>query len=432
MADPRSSAQHDPARRRPPNSSAGPLGDAAGIAPIHPHADPFDRGLWRLMYFAFWLCASLMAGLMLLPRDPTRLGGLQWIGWTLALALISAAACGYRLAIHEAMVDLQLRERVFLGLAVLIVTLAPAVVESAHIIPDGLLWATPLLIFLAPSPAIARRLLAWLLLGGWLAAFHVRGLPLYLLLGVFAVSWLFAVGAVHFTFIGEGSGLSARWAARRVLRNALAVSLPALAVALLVYWIWPGQGLNLLGPLWSPPEGAPQSEAVYHRIDSIQLLRLIWHGAVALVLTVLFFVVLLYLRRLFLGRRRGEAPSELLPGQTARMTFAQNIPEESRPSLTGRRGVLVRLWGRWAVALKNEGFGRQRGETARRFAERLVREHPEAAPPTSMTGLFEKAHYGQTEPSADDEETMRILVAEELSRQSLRMQTSAESLDDIE
>ena len=432
MADPMPSVKHDPAPRRPSPPSAGPLGDAAGIAPVHPHADPFDRGLWRLMYFAFWLCASLMAGLILLPRDPSTHGGLQWIGWTLALALISAAACGYRLAIHEAMVDLHLRERVFLGLTVLIVAISPAVVESAHIIPDGLLWATPLLIFLAPSPAIARRLLGWLLLGGWIAAYHMRGLPQYFLLGLFAVSWLFAVGAVHFVFIGEGSGLSARWAARRVLRNALTVSLPALAVAFLIYWIWPGQGLNLLGLLWEAPGGAPPGEAAYRRIDPIQLLRLIWQGAVALALTVLFFVVLMYLRRLFLSRHRGEVPSELLPGQTARMTFARSLPEGPLPSLAGRRGVLVRLWGRWAVAMKNEGLGRRRGETASRFAERLGREHPGAAPPASMTGLFEKAHYSQTEPSADDEETMRILVAEELSRQSLRMQTTAESLDDIE
>jgi hypothetical protein len=81
--------------------------------------------------------------------------------------------------------------------------------------------------------------------------------------------------------------------------------------------------------------------------------------------------------------------------------------------------------------MKREGFGRFRGETAGHYAERLGREFPEGAPLAEMTRLFEKAHYGLAESTADEEESMRILVAEELSRQSLRLQTSAESLDDI-
>ena len=394
-----------------------------------------DSGLWAVMALALWLNAVLMAALILLP-------GRGWGAW-LALAAWAAGlgAAAWllgraRAIVHDAIFSLSYRDRAFLALGIVVLFLMPAVAKGPRVLSDGFLWAAPALILAAVRPTLARLALAWTLAGAWFAAWRVEGVWLAVL-GAFGVSWLAAMGTVHFAFTGEPHGLSGGWALRRAVRNALFTSIPALAAAAAAWWLWPRLGWGGAAggglPRKIVESGGLQPRPTARQIEPMVLADLAWRGILVLILLLLTFALLLYIRRLFLRRQRVNAIGDLLPGQVGRLSYEVKPPSPRHKPLGGLRGKIVTLWARWAAAMGGEGYERKPGETAAQFAHRLESERPEAAPPTPMTELLEKAHYGPAEPTREDLEKMRRLVEDALSEQSLRRQmpmTEAETAED--
>jgi hypothetical protein len=250
------------------------------------------------------------------------------------------------------------------------------------------------------------------------------------LLLIFGLSWLVALGLTHFTFTGEPHGLAGWWPIKRVLLNALVTAIPATmtgAVAWLMWQIWKSPASQTPGAHPSPL--SPDHHRLADRMDPMELMELIWWGAATIGLTVLLYVMLYYLRKFFLKRRLGSWNADVLPGQVARLEFRTAPQAPATPSLSGLRGNIIACWGRWATAMEREGLGRAPGETAAQYAERLAREAPEAAPPDGMTELLERTHYGPEEPGKADLEAMRQFVQEASSRLSLTRQKPMDPAD---
>ena len=388
--------------------------------------------LWSALYVALWLNACALAALVCRGGHPDG----EWVvAWCVAAAVLGAAALmtgSFRAIIHDLLIDLTPRERILSGVMVFVVFLLPALVEEPRVIPDGFLWATPLLLLLAVRPVLARGFLAWTLVGAFCAAREIGGEDGLVLILIFGSTWVLALGASHFTFTGDPHGLSGWRPIRGIARNALTAGIPAALATVVAWLVWPGGGLP-----WSRSEVAPsgavadQQRQLSERIERIDLLALIWQSAVALLILVIVFIGLLYLRKLWLRRlRQHNDQPDMLQGQVAQLEYRQRLARPPAPRLVGLRGRIVRLWSRWAGALEREGLGRREGETAADFARRLDHEKPEAAPPEDLTLWLERAHYGPDEPTQADVEAMRDWVHHELSRQSLRRQAPMESIDD--
>lgn len=386
-------------------------------------------GLWGPFFGALWLNASLLAAIIYFPRY--GLGALAPLAaWIVGLGVIAWLTCRSRIELHDMLVDLGERERLFLGLLILMFLLLPVFSRHCRIIPDGFLWTMPAMMLISVKPHLARRLLAWTLIGGWFAALYIHD-PLSLgLLLAFAVSWLLALGATHFAFTGDPYGLTGWWPFRKVLANALLTSIPATLVGVMIWWFLPKEAVRALRQAGADhPATGLTAHRLADRLSTVDLMVLLWEGAACLVLTAILFIFLLYIRRLILKRRRTSLSEDILLGQVARLEYRVTPPPHTPPSLSGRRGKIVKLWGQWAAAMEREGLGRQSGETAAQFAGRLSRQTPDAAPPAALTGLFEQAHYGPAEPTPADLEAMRQYVQTELSKLSLTGQKPMEPLD---
>ncbi|MCL5269965.1 MAG: DUF4129 domain-containing protein [bacterium] len=397
---------------------------ASGTAPSYEHR----AMLWTGYFLALWLNAILLAALIVFPARGWA-GLIHWALWALGLGVAVLVAASSRLLIHDVLVGLTPRERLFLGLIHAMIFMLPAFSRDAHVIPSGFLWATPGLLALAATPSMARRCLAWTLAGAWMALLNPaleQGRMLLLPAG-FAVSWLAGLGAVHFAFTGEPYGLAGWWPVRRVVRNALLTSIPALATAAGMWWFWPRGRASVVGGADSLAAASPPRRLV-DQIDFMDWLTLVWRGAVTLGITFLLFVVLLYFRRLWHRSARVNVDAGLMPGQVARVEYRRAPRKPPAPRLAGMRGRIVELWGQWAAALGHEGLARRPGETARQFARRLADENLDAAPPEAMTELLERAHYDKAAPDAADLERMREFVQAELSRQSLRRRAPVEEV----
>ena len=307
--------------------------------------------------------------------------------------------------------------------------MTPSLVKGPRVLPDGLLWATPAMMFIAVRANLTRRCLAWTLAGAWFAALGPHQAGLGLVLALFGLSWLVALGATHFAFTGDPYCLAGWWPVRQVLRSALVTAIPALAVGALAWWVWPESASRapLLGSSAGPPARQPQ--ALIQQLDMLDLTALLIRGVIMLFMTILLIVFLFYLRRYLLRRHRTILESEILPSQVARMEYVLRPPTPAPRVLPGLRGRIVTLWGRWAAVLAREGLGRGEGETAAQYATRMGRDEPALTPPPGLTHMLEQAHYGDAEPTPADLEAMRQYVQEELLRLSLHAQKPAESVE---
>ena len=274
--------------------------------------------LMGVLFLTLWVNTSIMSGVIIHGRAGWP-AGIPWILLSsVLLALAATAACRLRRLLHDLLIVLSPREQLVLASGVLALFLLPGLFLPGRILPDGFIWAAPLLLLLSVRPSYTRRFLAWTFLGAWVGGFRIHDTAGMVWMLLFGVSWLTALGATHFAFTGEPHGLAGWWPVRRILRNAWAASVPALATALLAWWVWPEPSLAGRRPAMESPGGGDLIPLAY-RMDRIDLLALIWRGAVSVLLLVLLFLFLLYLRRLWLRRRGGDLASDVLPGQVARL-----------------------------------------------------------------------------------------------------------------
>ncbi|HOE97489.1 MAG TPA: DUF4129 domain-containing protein [Candidatus Sumerlaeota bacterium] len=392
--------------------------------------------LWTVLYFSLWLTAALLAALVafgrpidpllgLAPRDlqPLTSGRMiELAGWTLGLGLTAWLAARNRIEMHDLLVGLSVKERLVPLVFTLVFFLTPMFPESTQVLRHGFLWATPFLLLLAATPSMTRRLLAWMLAGAWFCAGGVGGAAGAALVLGFAAAWLLALGATHFAYLGDPHGLGGWWPARRLARNTVLTALPALLAAVVVWWAWPQRMRRGGGATDAAGPGAPPGARPTPAMDGFDAAEFVYRGVLGILAIIALVILMVLLRRFFRRRLRVRMEGDFLPGQIGQLEQRPLEDAPARPRLSGLRGRIVGQWARWARAMGREVEGRRAGESAAEFAARLARENSAAAPPAELTALLERAHYGETEPAPADAETMRRLVQEELSRQSLRRQ----------
>jgi hypothetical protein len=391
-----------------------------------PVSDPgAGRGptLYGLLYASLWLQASLLAALVLRATHGRALGW-QLALWTAGLGLLCAFTASAWILIHDFLITLNYRERAGLAVLVLALFLMPIFFKAHHIVPEGFLWAAPFVLLISVTPSLTRRGLAWMLLGGWFAAYGLGEPRAWADLAwtlAFATSWLAALGAAHFCYTGAPHGLEGWWPARRLMRNVAATIPAALLAAWLVFEIWPAGTIGKPRPAGAAPVAPhPLRTAAISKMNWLDLLELLWQGVLTLMAVGVLLAVLVWARRWLLARGRPAAPPDLIDSEVARLAYRQQPPPPPAPELPGARGKIVRLWGQWAAAMARAGFIRAPGETAAQFARRLRREGAPQAPPEQLTQLLERAHYAPQEPSAADLAAMRALVHGQLLDQRLR------------
>jgi hypothetical protein len=148
------------------------------------------------------------------------------------------------------------------------------------------------------------------------------------------------------------------------------------------------------------------------QLDPAELGELLSHGAISLAMLLFLVIFMIIMRRLLFRRRGKRVKLNLLPGQVARMEYRTRPPKPPPRRLEGLRALIVELWGNWERRLGAEGLGRRPGETAREYALRLKAERPDPA----VTDMLESAHYGRGEPTEEDVDRMRRLLAVEFAR----------------
>jgi hypothetical protein len=376
-------------------------------------------GLWATAYTALWLNLALLAWLVVWPRH--GVGGL-WIGaaWTLGLGVAAWFVYGARQLVHDALLSLEPSDRTWLGLLLLCPLLAPVFFNGCYVLVDGLQWTAAVLLLMAARPVMLRLCLGASLWSGFWAAFYLQTRVVdAVLLTAFGASWLLALGAAHFAWLGEPHGVPAGWARRRVVANAGLAGLAGAVAGALAWWWWPVGGLHPAGAddlLHRLGLARPPRQEGLH-LSEIDWAQLFWLGVVTLLLTALVIGLILYLRRWLLKRfGGGTAMEELLAGQVQQLQYTQLPPEPPGRQLGGVRGQMVALWCHWAATLAQDGLGRRPDETARQFAARLEAEIPAAAPPAALTQLFEQAHYGDREPGGTELAELARLVETEVDR----------------
>lgn len=366
--------------------------------------------LWGLLYGSLWLNTTLLATLVFFPR--AQASHLKTMAaWAGGLGVPAGLAWLLRIAIHDMLAGLNLKERFFLVLLMAIIFVIPGFLPGFNLLGDGFLWVAPFLIMAAVKAPLARRLLAWNLLGAWCAAGSIHDLAGLGWLLAFGVSWLLALGAHHFAFTGDPYGLSGWWPLRKVLGNALLASLPATLAGVLAWWIWPEHGLAFLR-VSARPAGGVRMDLVSHPLPPAKMAQLYWDLMTCILLLAGLLALMLLVRRYFLKRRRAKIEAGLPPEQQASMEYRPEPAALPSPTLDGPRGEIVKLWGRWAAARERAGHGRKSGETAAQYAQRLAGEDPLSAPPAAMTELLERAHYSREELTTADVEAMRAYVRE--------------------
>lgn len=388
-------------------------------------------GLWGPLYFALWMAGFSFAVMVTVPHNSGwELAGvlLGWAGW---LGLMASLACHQRLPLQDLLSGLLPRERVLLSMVIAAVMFWPAMFREKRVLIDGFLWVAGPLLFLSVTPIMTRVYLGCVLAGAWMSAAMSGHEPWHLaIILIFGLSWLFAIGAVHFAYVGDPHGLAGWWPIYRLFVSVAQAALPAIAAAGAIWLIWPATGLHepYTAVHWSDfvaphAPARPQGE-----VPTLQLATLIWQMLVAGLSLVWLIWIMMYLRKLLGKRSSGQPLVDLMPEQSARMEYRAATPPKPRPKLGGTRGQIVALWRRWCEAMGREATERRDGETAREFTERINAELPAANPGAEMTKLLEQAHYAAEEPSGQDLEQMRLIVEAELSRQSLRKQIPQEPI----
>lgn len=362
--------------------------------------------LWPLLHLAMVLQALGLLTLVEVPWSAEAGWSFYWLFWAGLYLALGAGTWVYRVAITELLIGLSSRERVWGSMFILAAFFGPAAIVSRNVIPDGVLWPATLLLALAVRPGAARWALAWSLFGAWVALGRIDGVDRVALarLAMFAFSWLLALGAVHFVFIGEAYRLRGWWAWRRVVINTFWAGLSGVGVAAIFLWLGP------LHRVVTEPKATtrgPMRSAPSARVNFLDVADLAYHLMLLIVLVTALLASLYYFHRWLVKRRRKPVPVQLMPGQQSQLHFEPTLKEERDEKLEGMRAEIVECWGRWARRQAREGYGREAGETVAEYHERLRESAPDLAPPPEIRELFEAAHYGPVEPDRAALDRMR-------------------------
>lgn len=388
-------------------------------------------GMWGPLYTALWMTGMSLAAMISVPRASSGpMLALVLAGWAIGLGAMAIMASNQRLPLQDLLGGLMPRERLLLAMLMGGVMLGPSLTEEHRVLIDGWLWVAPIMLLFAVTPGMTRVYLGMTLIGAWMAAANSGREPYQLaLLLTFGVSWLMAIGAVHFAYTGDPHGLAGWWLLWRLFVSVFQAALPATLAAVAIWLIWPATGLHHAYVGIRAVDLIAPGPARAGKVPQVEVATLLWQLILACIMIFWMVWIMLYLRRLF-GRRSSAAPMlDLMPEQSARMEYRAATPVKPRTKLGGARGQIVALWRRWSEAMGREAMERRDGETAREFSERLSSDIPATDPNPEMTRLLEQAHYSPDEPGSDEIERMRLMVQNELSRQSLRRQAPTEPIE---
>lgn len=382
-------------------------------------------GLWTTYFLIVWLNATLLAMLVHLP-EPGWLGRAALPAWTVGLGLMALFAAAGHLMLQDTFSDMTPRTRAGLVVIATVLFFCPSF-ANLPVVPHGFLWTLPFFLLTAVREGPARRYMVWSFAGAWMASLRLRTHPEMAALGAYAFSWLLLLGTIHVTFRGAPYGLRGWWPLWRIVRNSLVTVLPAALVGGAMWLIWPTARPEPVG-IQPPGNGlAPREpERLAESVDSEDVIELIRHATLVLVITIVLFIGLVYMRRFLLNRRRGGPVDSILPGQVARVREKPVADPPRRFRLPGLRGQIMEVWKRWAEAMEREGWGRAVGETAEGHRQRLEQHRAEAAPPAEMVHLLEQVHYSERQPNRQDLQRMRRFVRAELQRQGKRLRRRRE------
>jgi hypothetical protein len=272
---------------------------------------------------------------------------------------------------------------------------------------------------IAVSDASIRALLAVMLIGFW-AAFGAldpggASVGVAVALGCGATTlWTFA--AAHFALMATPFGLRGWWPARRVAATVAIYFVPSALAAWLIHRHWPG-GSALVGA----PEidvdaivgpGLPPMPAIrpLRALTSEEFGRLVIQSVISAFVLLVSVVLLHYLRRLLSRKFKPARLPKLLGADVSQVDLHESELLPRRVALKGIRAKIVAQWARWAREASAAGVQRAPGETAAELAARAAEAEGIGEPPAEMTELFERAHYGADEPTAEDLDRMRRLV----------------------
>lgn len=322
-----------------------------------------------------------------------------------------------RLLIQDWHATSPLPERVFYYMIPASIFFVPAFLRGHHVFPEGFILGMFPLLLVAVEPPQARRYLGWTLLAFWSVLYRRPDAGVEWVLA-FGATTLWSLACIHYAFVGAPFGLSGWWPARRAFLSAAIYALPASLAGFMVWAAWP-EPKTTLGAAFPPPEAFADrlsgmgKEEFYSFLVQLGLMAVLVSAAL---------IFLYYLRRWLNRRMRPAALPHVVGGDLSEIDYAARKRPPRRPALSGNRARIVKLWARWARRMEvSVGAVRAPGETAAELDARLAPvtggESPERR---EIIAIFDRAHYGESEPGAEDVKRMRELAEADPDRMERR------------
>ncbi len=304
-------------------------------------------------------------------------------------------------------------ERVGAAAIIAAFVLIPVFFDGLRVVPEGFALALIPSLAMAADATRARRYLFYTFITFWFALARMPEASIFWVLG-FGAATLFALSAIHFTFVGAPFGLRGWWPALQMLR---AVAIYFVPSALAAWWI---QAMIFESPAVREATPPPDSAITYYqpqwdKLSPEQWLQLAARAGMGGLTIMAVLVVLHLFRRRWNRRLKLGALPKILGAEVSEVDYVVAPPKPTKAAFTGRRGEIIRLWRQWTKAREDEGLMREPSETAAEFSLRSNTSSANASDAPTRNAIlqtFERAHYGAEEPTPEAVEQMREWVAQ--------------------
>lgn len=350
------------------------------------------------------------------PEDDPSLRVWMWASFG-ALTFAFLAIMTLRIYIQDWLSTLSGPEKLLVIMMLLASLVLPGPPRFHQIVPEGFATLMPAMLFFSASAIMARRMVFVAILGFWAGISWRGGIELEWILG-FGAALLWTLSAMHFAFTGAPFGLRGWWPFFRVWQTVIFYFVPTAIAATLFFYIWPTPPAVVRNP--SRPR--VDAQMVMQRMmdfDQAQWRDLIIRATISVVVILSLLIVLYYLRK-YLGRKaRPEALPTILGANVGEIEYATTGPRESKPTMEGNRGRVLKLWKRWERAVQPDPAGRETGETAAEYTNRISSdaETTGSTERPAIARMLESAHYASDEPSDSEVRAMEKLVEEDIRSQ---------------
>jgi len=336
----------------------------------------------------------------------------RWFLWSLGGFVLTIAFTGtFRDLMHDWVISLGGGGRIIYGVIVAFAFSWPGFVEGHRVMPEGFAVALPLIAFISARETIVRVFIGYTILGFAMAALGDTPPSLSLTLAV-TFTTIFSITATHFAFTGADFGLRGWWAIGKIAQTSAIYFFPTALVAAATFLFWPEFVPD------APAAAGQAQQSTASRVAAMnpdQLGEALFRLALWLAMLLASLALLYYLRRR-LGRRSAPLDVPKVFGtDVSELEIEKMEVAAPGPTLGGRRGQIVELWQRWQLEYEARGLGRSSSETADEMARRVrAGEQWDGSSKEALTGMLERAHYGEAEPTDEEVAQMQRTVKEEM------------------